>query len=320
MGLLIQMMRMMRTIVVLSLLAMAAHPQKGAASPAAQEGAVHAQMRNVTYHFTDRVSVRIVSLAGALVPTTADHWPVFDDKSSFNIYVDAARILVLPSDLAGVLNSYVFAGRDAPLKDVSIAVEKGQLKIKGKLHGKGDIPFETVASLSADPDGRVRLHTKKVKALHVPVKGLMDLFGVEIDDLIENGKVAGVEAQKDDLLLNLEQVLPPPHIHGPVTDIHAAGGFIVSVIGKPDKNSGTPASSNFMAYKGNKLQFGKLLMNDADLTIIDLDPQDPLDFSLDRYKDQLVAGYSKITASFGLRVFMKDFAKLQPPAHTSARR
>jgi len=310
----------MRTIVVLSVLAVAWHPEKGIASPAAQEGAVHAQMRNVTYHFTDRVSVRIVSLAGALVPTTAGHWPVFDDKSSFNIEVESARILLLPSDLAGVLNSYVFAGRDSPLKDVSIVVEKGQLKIKGKLHSKGDIPFETVASLSADPDGRVRLHTEKVKALHVPVKGLMDLFGIEIKDLIKNGKVAGVEAQKDDLLLNLEQVLPPPHIQGPVTDIRVEGGFIVAVIGKPDKNSTTPATSNFMAFKGSKLQFGKLLMNDTDLTLIDLDPQDPLDFFLDRYKDQLVAGYSKTTPTFGLRVFIKDFAKLQAPAHTSARR
>jgi hypothetical protein len=309
-----------RTVVMLSLLAVASHSEGTAAPPAAQEGAVHAQMRNVTYHFTDRVSVRIVNLVGALMPTTAGHWPVFDDKSSFNIHVDSARILVLPSDLAGVLNSYVFAGRDAPLKDVSIAIEKGQLKIKGKLHSKGDIPFETVASLSADGDGRVRLHTEKVKALHVPVKGLMDLFGIEIDDLIKNGKVPGVEAQKEDLLLNLEEVLPPPHIQGPVTDIHVEGGYMVSVIGKPDKNSGTPASTNFMTFKGNKLQFGKLLMNDADLTIVDLDPQDPLDFFLDRYNDQLVAGYSKITTSFGLRVFIKDFAKLQAPVHTSAHR
>jgi hypothetical protein len=309
-----------RAAAALSFLFVVWHSQKSAAPSAAQEGAVHTQMRNVTYHFTDKVSVRIVALTGALIPTAAGHWPVFDDKSSFNIHVDSARILILPSDLAGVLNSYVFAGNDAPLKGVSITVEKGQLKIKGKLHSKGDIPFETVASLSADPDGRVRLHTEKVKALHVPVKGLMDLFGIEIDDLIKNGKVAGVEAQKDDLLLNLEQVLPPPHIQGSVTDMHVQGGYIVSVIGKPDKNSATPASSNFMAYKGNKLQFGKLLMNDADLTIIDMDPQDPLDFFLDRYKDQLVAGYSKTTPSLGLRVFMKDFAKLPAPAHTSARR
>jgi hypothetical protein len=34
---------------------------------------------------------------------------------------------------------------------------------------------------------------------------------------------------------------------------------------------------------------------------------DPFDFYLDHYKQQLVAGYTKETPSFGLRVFMHDF-------------
>jgi len=67
-----------------------------------------------------------------------------------------------------------------------------------------------------------------------------------------------------------------------------------------------------MAYKNNRLRFGKLVMNDADLIIIDMDPNDPLDFFLDRYKEQLSAGYAKITPDFGLRVFIRDYNKLHP--------
>ena len=66
-----------------------------------------------------------------------------------------------------------------------------------------------------------------------------------------------------------------------------------------------------MAYRGNRLQFGKLLMTDTDMVLIDPDPRDPFDFYLDHYKDQLVAGYSKTTPSFGLRVYMVDFNKLK---------
>ena len=66
-----------------------------------------------------------------------------------------------------------------------------------------------------------------------------------------------------------------------------------------------------MAYRGNKLQFGKLLMSDTDLVLIDPAPKDPFDFYLDRYKDQLVAGYSKTTPTFGLNVYMVDFNKLK---------
>jgi hypothetical protein len=67
-----------------------------------------------------------------------------------------------------------------------------------------------------------------------------------------------------------------------------------------------------MAYKNNRLRFGKLVMNDTDLIIIDMDPNDPLDFFLDHYKEQLSAGYTKTTPDSGLRVFIKDYNKLRP--------
>src|SRR5262249_17769338 len=152
--------------------------------------------------------------------------------------------------------------KDAPLKDISIGIEKGRLKIKGKLH-KGDVPFETLSSLSANPDGRVRLHTEKVSAVHLPVNGLMDLFGIEMSDWIRNGRVPGWESEREDLVLKLEDVLPPPRMQGPVTDIHIEGGYIVMAIGK-EKVPAATSAGNFMAFKGNDLQFGKLVMHDAD--------------------------------------------------------
>ena len=69
-----------------------------------------------------------------------------------------------------------------------------------------------------------------------------------------------------------------------------------------------------MSYRGNRLAFGKLLMTDADMNLIDMDSSDPFDFYLDHYKDQLTAGYTKITPTFGLRVFMRDFNKLPKSA------
>jgi hypothetical protein len=69
-------------------------------------------------------------------------------------------------------------------------------------------------------------------------------------------------------------------------------------------------AGNYLAHKNNRLRFGKLLMNDADLILIDMDPNDPLDFYLDHYKEQRSAGYTKITPDSGLRVFIKDFNKL----------
>jgi hypothetical protein len=274
---------------------------------------VQTQMRNVTFRFSETVAVEIKSLNGVLVPLGKNEFPVFDDKESFNLRISTAEIAIDSSNLANVLNSYVFARPDSPLKELSISVEKGHLKVKGKLHDKGDIPFETEGILIPTADGKLRLHGEKIKAMHVPVKGLMDLFGMDLGGLIKEGKVPGMQAQEDDLILDLEQILPPPHIEGKVLSVRMEGDNIIQVFGgsdaKPVKNI---RAGNYMAYKNNRLRFGKLLMHDADLILIDMDPNDPLDFFLDHYKEQLSAGYAKLTPDSGLRVYIKDYNKLHP--------
>jgi hypothetical protein len=278
-----------------------------------QEGTVQAQMRNVTFHFSDTVAVEIKSLNGELVPLGKNEFPVFDDKDSFNLRISTAEIAIDSSNLASVLNSYVFARPHSPLTELSISVVKGQLKVKGKLHDKGDIPFETEGILTPTADGKLRLHSEKIKAMHVSVKGLMDLFGIDLGKLIKEGKVPGVEAQENDLILDLEQILPPPHIEGKVVSVRMEGDNIIQIFSgsdaKPVKNI---RAGNYMAYRKNRLRFGKLVMNDADLILIDMDPNDALDFYLDHYKEQLSAGYTKITSDSGLRVYIKDYNKLHP--------
>lgn len=273
--------------------------------------AVDVQMRNVMYHFTGQISVHIRSLRGQLIPTKGE-MAVFDDKNSFILKISSAEIGITPDSLASVLNGFVFAKSDAPLKDISVQIDKGKLKIKGKLHSKGDVPFETEGELSASEDGKIRLHAEKVKALHLPVKGFMDLVGIEVADLIKTGKLQGVEAQKDDLLLDPAKLLPPPHITGQVTAVRLDGGELVQVFGHASANAGVRVPfANYMAYRGNQLRFGKLTMSDTDMVLIDMNPADPFDFYLDHYKEQLVAGYTKETPSFGLHVFMRDYNKLQ---------
>jgi hypothetical protein len=280
------------------------------AATAKKDNAVKVQMRNVQYHFTDQVTVHISTLHGELIPIGENEFPVFDDRNSFRLRISGGEIAIGAESLANVLNSYVFIAQGSPLKSISIGIEKDKLKVKGKLR-KGDIPFETEGSLSATPDGKIRLHSDKIKALHLPAKGLMELFGIEMSDFIKTGKVAGVRAEKEDLILDPQQILPPPHIEGPVTAIRLEGQNIVQIFGTPPKNSEEKVNAgNYMAYRGNRLRFGKLTMNDADMTLLDMDPKDPFDFYLDHYKEQLAAGYTKITPSFGLRVFMRDFDKL----------
>jgi hypothetical protein len=280
---------------------------------------VRTEMRNVMYHFTDQAGVHIARLEGTVVPLKGNSLPVFDDPHSFALAVDFAEISMRTDSLSNVLNQYVFAGSDSPIKDVAITIQGNMLKVKGKLHSKGDVPFETEGTMEPTEDGQIRVQARKIKALKVPVKGLMDLLGIKLADLVSTKKVDGVRLEDDSLILDPQKVLPPPHIQGKVTAIRLVGAEIVMVIGDPNFDRGKvakapPPAGNYMAYRGAQLRFGKLTMSDTDLILLDMAPNDPFDFYLDHYKEQLAAGYTKETMDFGLRVYMPDYNKLHKAA------
>ncbi len=269
-------------------------------------------MHNILYRFSGDVAVRIFDLGGALVPASPHTLAVFDNPSSFLISIHQARISIATDQLARVLNYYVFSAKDAPLKDITITMQGDLLKIKGKLHSKGDLPFETEGAVGATEDGKVRVQAHKIKAAHLPVKGLMDLLGLKIEKLINTEKVRGVQVKGDDLFLDPEQLFPPPHIRGKLSDIKVQSNQLLMIFGSESKHPTLyGGGGNYMAFRGGQLRFGKLTMDNSDMVLIDDIPKDPFDFFLDRYKEQLVAGYSKNTMQDGLRVHMPDYGKLK---------
>jgi len=286
-------------------------------TPAPDKGVVKAEFRNVLFHLTPDAAAHLESVSGELWPVGKYELPVFDEKNSFEVHVKNGTISITPDALAVIMNEHVFARSDAPLKDISIEIKKDRLVIKGKLHNKGDLPFETAGEMRVNADGRLRLHTEKVKALKVPVKKVMSLFGIELANVINTSKIPGMDTDQNDVIVDLVTLLPPPHIRGRIVSARLERNEIVVVYGNGAKTPGGPAepddpslSGNYMLFRGHRVKFGKLTMEDTDLTVVDLDAKDPLDWDQDSYKDQLVAGYSKTTDKFGLRAYVKDFAKL----------
>ena len=272
------------------------------------------EMRDVSYHYTDGIAVQVLNLVGTLQPTEPGRIPVFDDLNSFNIEVSSAQVFVTLDSMAHVLNDYVLVRKDAPIRDISIQSKGNSLIVKGK---KGALPFEASVTLSVTPDGEIMMHTEKVRVAHLPVKGLMDFLGLEMADLINTKKIHGIRADGDNLILNTERVLPPPHIQGKITQVKIEGNNIVETIGDGKKPPRLVAG-NYMAYRGGSITFGKLTMTGTDLILIDMDAKDAFDFYFQRYKEQLTAGYSKTTSNFGLRVYMRDFNKLAAQQKSAA--
>jgi hypothetical protein len=289
-------------------------PVSDYASDQSSEAAIHPVqivMKNVMYHYTEPVAVHIFRLQGELLPVKAGAIVVFDDKNSFILNLASAEIAISCQTLAQVLNEDVLDGADAPIKGVSIESRNNQLIIRGKFHQKGDVAFETTGTLSANGDGRIRLHSEHVKAAHLPLKGLMDLLGLDLAGMINTKKIRGLAVEKDDLLIDPREILPAPKIQGKVTAVRLQGNDIVQTFGSPQPaDFAAKQAGNYIAFRDGNVRFGKLTMFGSDLIMTDIDQRDPFDFFLDHYREQLAAGYSKSTLDLGLRAHVVDYNKL----------
>ena len=292
-----------------ALLLMAAASPLYGQTPKDSAAVVQAEMRHVDYRVDSTIVLRIDYLRGELKPTT-DKPPYFDDKTSFTIGIDSAVIAISPAALGELLNRYVFSYEGSPLRSLSLSVEEGQLKLKGELHG---ISFTVLGDLTVTPEGDLRLHPTDIKTAGIKVGGLMKLFGLNLQKLVKlRGAPAGVQIEENDFILSPAALLPPPRVHGKVKEVQVRESAVINVF-RSDRakieplHPPDPDVKNYMFYRGGTLRFGKLTMVDADLMIVDADQRDPLDFFLDAYNQQLVAGYDQNLPDHGLIVHMPDF-------------
>jgi hypothetical protein len=277
---------------------------------------VNVEMRNVDFRVDQFVVLRIRRLVGALVSTRPGSPPVFDDKNSFVLQITSGEIAIDAAGLSAIMNRYAFAAPDAPMKGVSIEIRGDEIRQKARLRKTG-LPVEIAGRVDATPDGRIRLRPESIRVAHLPVRGLITFLKLKLGKLMDLTKARGVEESGNDLVLSPDAMLPPPRIKGRISSVRIEGGKLVQVFGLDRGERTGDRSGNFMHYRNGTLRFGKLTMRDADLEIVDSSPEDPFDFFLDHYKEQLVAGYSKTTPTFGLKVFMPDFHRLEHPATKS---
>ena len=289
-----------------------------AISPAPGEAETQVEMVNVNIHLDPELILHIRRLNGRFLPTRKGQPPTFDDNLSYIVVIDSGEVGVSMASLSHALNAYVFGYPDAPLKNLRLSSEGSQIRQDGTLKKGIGIPFEMVGTISATPDGKIRIRPTRMKAEHIPVKGLMKLFGLDMAKLINTRKAKGISVDENDIILDPALMLPPPQMSGRITAVRVEGDEIVQIFGNQTRNPAVDRPhSNYMAYRGGTLRFGKLTMNDVDMQLIDADPSDPFEFFPAHYNEQLVAGYSKTTASGGLRVYMPDYDKMARPLSAS---
>jgi len=300
-----------------------AAPSAEEKAPQAQAVPVDIQMRNVNFRLTPDIVIEIRRLRGWLRRTKPELPVTFDDSASFLVDIDTADVAMTPASMTALMNSYVLAYEGSPIKNITVEIRGDRLVQKGTLRKGVDLPFEMEGSMSPTADGQIRVHADKIKAGHLPVKGLLHLFGEDLSKVMKSNAARGMDVDGDDIILNPRALTPPPHMEGRVTRVGIEGGKIVQHF---DSGRHLPplmpslASDAYIYHRNGILRFGKLTMNDADLEIVG-DRAGPFEFFQREYQKQLVAGYSKNTPSGGLVSHMVDYSRIRShgPARTLAR-
>jgi len=296
-----------------------AAPGSPVVGPASGLDAIAASFRHVNLEVDDGIVLEISRLDGALVSARPGGLPTFDDPGSFIVRIDSGEVAMSALSLSNLLNQHVFAYKKAPITNLEMSIESGQLKGKGTLHKGVDLPFSMVTTVSVTTDGRIRLHPVSVKVLGVPSNGLMKVLGIDLGGLVTLRETSGIEIDSDDLLLAPDHVFTSPRIAGRLTAVRIEADRLVEVFGPPvAQASPAPAertaAPTFLRFRGGTLRFGRLTMTDADLDILsDGAPREVFEFSLPHYLEQLEAGYSRITASGGLIVHMPSYHSAVTP-------
>jgi hypothetical protein len=273
---------------------------------------VQVEMKNVDLHVTPDVVLHVRQLRGQFVPAAGQQLADLDAQQSYSVAVDSGEIAI---DIASLnaLMTQTLGGDRSNVDKLRLSIEDGVMKQKGVIDSAINIPFTSKSTVAATPDGLIRISTKSVKGFGIPLKPFMKVFGLKMDEMVKVEPGHGVVADGNDLILNPALLLPPPSIRGKVTAARIEGESLVQTFGPGRQRalSPRPVSKNYIYWRGGHLSFGKLTMAETDLELIDRDPKDPFDFSVEHWNDQLVAGYSKTMANRGLKAYMPDYGDLK---------
>lgn len=264
---------------------------------------------NLRLHQGPDFRVYVQWLKGKLQPSHRGVVPSFDDSNSFSLNITNGVIRANIGDICNFLNGQ---SSKLPFRDIKVSGTGNQVKITGTVHKIIPIPVELSGTLTPNGPNRIQLHITKIGVLRIPLKSLLGDFHVTLADLMGPSKVAGLEASDNDIFFDPEQLLPPPHIHGNLTQLTITSPDLQAVYGDATKDEEEVQQwRNFLRLQHGTVRFGKLTMQSVDLMMIDISQDAWFDLDLVNYQAQLQNGYTRMTPQQGLQIFMPDVSDLK---------
>jgi hypothetical protein len=274
---------------------------------ASESGSTNVKAHNLLLRKGPNFRVYVRWLRGKMIRTRRGVDPSFDDPESFVINVETG---VLRANI-GDINHYLNTAGYSNLKNLTLSGDGNQFRLKGTVHKIVPLPIELTGTITAAPDNRIQMHIAKVSVLSVPLKGVLGRFHVTPSDLFHPGATPGIEIMGDDIFLETQKLLPPPHLRGQLTAVRIVNPDLEETYGNAENAvSQFEQWRNFLQLSGGTIDFGKLTMHHVDLIMIDISNDAWFDLDLAHYQEQIVNGYTRMTPEAGLQIFMPDLDQL----------
>lgn len=161
------------------------------------------------------------ALAAQTAPTAPETPPI-------RLKIKQADIEISAVELNKQFQSILAISNEKRLKETVLSTPPGNtLVAKGKLvmpEFLPDIPFQMTGALSVRPGNVIRYEATDIRVVGIPVKGLLDIFGVELSNLAKfKDRFGRIEQQGNAFNLIVEKFTKDAIIEGQMTRISSTG-------------------------------------------------------------------------------------------------
>lgn len=279
------------------------------------------KLANLNFRLTDEIIMQVKELVGEAIPKGKLPIVNFDDVNSFKINILSGEAFVKTEIMEYIFNNLVFNYDGSPLKNQKMqffADDEGGKKVM-KLRLSGDmklvmwIGFEMVGKMYLDREKTLMvIEAESIKSLGNPyTKTLLDAVGLNMEKLLPIPSGRGLTMIGNKIIVEPFKIFPPPQIGGFISDmrVHETGLqlFFSSNTKVNFPPLPVPNVKNYLYLYQGDVKFGKLMMVDARLQMVDSSQKSDFDFYLKKYQIPLAAGSSKIMRDGSVVATIPDF-------------
>jgi len=278
-------------------------------------------MQNVAYRIDEEVVVDMPAMDADLLPYDMGKPLVPGNINDFLVKVHVAEFTLTEQAMAAMMNRYVLNFPGSPISDIRISCSNGRLRQTAKLKKFGvTTTCEIEGELRPNGKGQLVLRPDRVKSNGLPVKGLLDAFGVDLAEMLKAREDKGVRPEGNDIILYPDRMIPPPAMKAFCIGATIQQGRVTmrfdDGVRRERPTPPEPARNYILMWGGNVLINNNLVL-DAKLQMIDDTPDSPMQYYMPMYREQLETGFVVSTPRGEMIAYLPDLngTKVERPRY-----